>query len=389
MIIRANIILEDEVKLGFVSINDTKFTSIMDEYDGDDYIDLSDYYIAPAIIETHIHGSFGYRFDEDLPYESKVKMVEGFLKAITSRGIVRIVPVMKEFFLEVLDEIDDTDKCSVLGVHLEGPYLVRQGEKGTPVVPPDIDTEYVNSLLNRYGKFIKIMSFSPEMEHSDELLSVLKKYNVIPSIAHSNLKSKESRTWFDKGIFDVTHLCNVMTGIHHRDIGLLGAALLDERVRCEVICDDIHVSNDMLRIIFNLKTKDSLVMISDGSCYAGLPVGSYPSYMDKTKSIFVNDEGLIKEETGRLAGSGLSIFHGVANLYNNCGINLHDIFKMASLNPATKIGVSDRYGSIRVGKIADFIVFDKDFDLLATYKDGKVVYRKGDKVLFNKGVNLC
>lgn len=385
MILSGNLVLEDGVKKGFLTVDDGKFVTISDHEKGEEIVNLGDCYIAPAIIETHIHGSFGYRFDEDIPSNSKIKMVEGFLKAIPSKGIVRIVPVIKEFYLDSLNKVNDDNKASILGIHLEGPYLVRQGEKGTPVIPPAINLNYVEKLLKQYSSYVKIMSFSPEMDHSDDLLELLIKHSVIPSIAHSNIKCDDGRKWFDKGLLDITHLCNVMTGIHHRDIGLLGAALLDNRVRCELICDNIHVSNDMLKLIFGLKSKDKIVMISDGSCYAGLPSGRYPSYMDKTKMIIVNEQGLIQEETGRLAGSGLSILDAVSNLYHNCGLKLHDIFKMASLNPATKIGVNNKYGSICEGKIADFIILDKNLELLATYKEGKLVYKKGDVILMNNG----
>jgi N-acetylglucosamine-6-phosphate deacetylase len=271
----------------------------------------------------------------------------------------------------------------IIGINNEGPYGNRSGEKGKSRPTRPIDIQDVKNIIAASHGMIKVMSFAPELENADEMIQVLQEHNIQPAIGHSNINAEEAKAWFKKGITGLTHLGNAMTGIHHRDVGCLGASMLDENVWCELITDGKHLCNDMLTLIFKVKPNSRICLISDGAPIAGLPEGDYPSYMDPSMKVHIDKDGLILEETGRISGSGVGVIKGIKNIVENAGISLEEACRMASLNPALRYGSAAYKGSLAVGKDADFVVIDKDFNIIETVLEGRTVYKKGDKPEYN------
>ena len=154
-----------------------------------------------------------------------------------------------------------------------------------------------------------------------------------------------------------------MTGIHHRDFGCLGACLTDNRVWAELICDGLHVCNEMLDFVYKTKGRDNIMMISDCTGLSGLKPGLYQSPA-LGGVINVTQDGYVLDENGRLRGSSLPVIYGMANLVKNLSIPLSDVVKMAI----------KKKGNLIKGKYCDFIIVENEISLLKTYINGNLVY---------------
>jgi N-acetylglucosamine-6-phosphate deacetylase len=154
---------------------------------------------------------------------------------------------------------------------------------------------------------------------------------VVLSFAHSNCNYEEAMQAFANGLSVSTHTGNVMSGIHHRNMGGLGACLLNEKVYCEIICDGLHISPVMLELMFRVKERNHWFMISDSSEAAGAPEGTYQFGQLK---VIVDSHGFCKTDTGRLMGSTKSVLFGISVLADRLHIPLEEILRMSSLNAA-------------------------------------------------------
>ena len=174
------------------------------------------------------------------------------------------------------------------------------------------------------------------------------------------------------GASSVTHTYNAQRGLHHRDVGVLGTALLEEKLSCELICDLIHVSKPAVKILYNCKGKDNICLITDSMEAKYMPDGKY---MLGGQEVFVKDNAA-KLADGTLAGSTLKLNEGVRNFRNTLNLGFTEAIDCATINPARCLSVEDRKGSIEVGKDADLIVVDKDYNVYMTICRGNVIFSK-------------
>lgn len=354
-------------------------------------------YVIPGMFDTHIHGTQGYLPCNEDGSASR-ENIDGFLKGAASEGVTSIFPTLYGYMpqgkeavesVALLRQYAEAKECSgarIVGIHYEGPYLHRVGEQGAPVEPAKIDLDYVKKVIEAGGGWLKLMGLAPELPGAYELIDLLVNNGVTAAIAHSDCDSAAAFAAYDRGISVATHLCNVMVGVHHRNVGGLGAALVDNRVNTELICDGMHVCNDMLKIVLQAKPNDHIMIISDCTGYSGAPKGSYDSFWGEG-GVTIDEQGFVREPGGRIRGSSKSALYGVRNLVKNIGVPTEQALKMASLNPCRKYGIADR-GCLRPGNFADFVVIDDDFNVLYTFVDGKMVYdasTERDKI-FNKKI---
>lgn len=378
------IYFENGIRNGYLEIEEGRIIHFLPANEVvNSFEDYTGYRIIPGLIDTHIHGTRGYGLlDSDA--SDPENEVRGFLKGCAANGITGVFPTPSTAMCKVVAKVakEKSDGARILGIHSEGPYLNRTGENGVQTKPPTVDMKDVKQLYEDCDGFLKLMAIAPEIEGSQQVIDYLRDKGVILSFAHSNCNYEEAMQAFRYGLSVSTHTANVMSGIHHRNMGGLGACLLDPRIHCEVICDGMHISPVMLELMFRVKDLDHWMMVSDSSQMAGAPVGTYEFMKDF--EITVDQQGFCKSDTGRLMGSSKSVLYGVSVLTNQVNLPLEKVLRMASLNAAQFYGFGDRKGSIMEGKDADIVVIDDAFEVIASYVEGNKVFdSRTDKTIFN------
>ena len=385
MIIRSDkIYFEDGIRDGYLVIENGRISDFRESTETiADSIDYSGYRVIPGLIDTHIHGTHGYGLMAAADSDPEAA-VRGFLKGCAATGLTGVFPTPMPAMCAHIAKVaaEQPDGARILGIHSEGPYLNRVGENGIKTETPVVDMDLIKQIYKDCAGYLKLMAIAPEVEGSQQAIDYLRERGVVMSFAHSNCNYEEAMQAFENGLSVSTHTANVMSGIHHRNMGGLGACLLNANVYNEVICDGMHIAPVMLELMFRLKPADHWFMISDASETAGAPAGNY-RFMDF--KVIVDDQGFCKTDTGRLMGSTKSVLYGVSVLANQLHMPLEQILPMASLNAAKFYGFGDRKGSIALGKDADLVVIDEAYQAVATYLEGRQVYdARKEKDLFNE-----
>ena len=387
MIIHSNrIYLEDKCFSGYLEIEDRIIKRIYNE-DEDVVadIDYGNNRIIPGIFDTHNHGGFGYDFIR----KAKKEDIKGFLKGEASLGVVNILVTTSGLEnIKILSEevFKDQDGSRILGIHSEGPWGSRVGEKGVNTGYPSVDFEVAKQMVEDGKGHLLLVDVAPEVENALEVIQYFKSQGVNVGMYHTNANFEEANKGVDAGVSVATHLGNVMTGLHHRDVGTLGCGLLRDEVDCEMICDGLHISLPMIQIYLKVKDHNQLFMISDNVSYAGLPVGRYKGMADVGDRAFINvtEEGFVLSDTGRLSGSAMPVIYGIQNLVEKLGVPMEECCKFFCYNPIRKYSDPNKKGSLKEGKDADFVVISDDYQVIATYSEGRMIFdREKDKIESN------
>ncbi len=383
LIKNANIITPYEIKKGSsLVIENGKISNIFNgeiynEESYDKIIDGEGKYLSPGFIDLHNHGNFGHDAMEgtyeslDIMADFHVKKgVTSFLATTMTEEADKIKKAVKNIGEYVNDGENNRDvKAQVLGVYLEGPYFSMEKKGAQPpqyIKNPDL--EEIKNLIELSKNTIKIVALAPEIEGAKEAIKYLKEKGITISAGHTNGTFDEAKSGIDLGITQATHLYNGMRAYSHREPGVIGAVLTDERVACEMICDGIHLHVGAMDLAVKMKGKDGIILISDAMMATGLEDGKYEL---GGQDVYVK-EGAARLEDGTLAGSTLTLNKAVYNMVHMVNIPLEDAVRMASLNPARAIGVDNKKGSIEIGKDADLIIFDDDLNILKAMVKGKV-----------------
>ncbi|MCG0274939.1 MAG: N-acetylglucosamine-6-phosphate deacetylase [Thermosediminibacteraceae bacterium] len=369
-------VLEDH----WVLIQDGKIEEIkkgkIPEGNYDRVVDAQGNYLSPGFIDIHNHGSYGKDFMEATSdaLETIAKFhlkngVTGFLATVLTSPIEEMKKAIKAAADYMGVQRVDKGMAALLGIYVEGPYFSLEKKGAQPaeyIKRPDINE--LKELLAASGNGVKVVSLAPEVEGAEKAISFLREKGITVAMGHTNATYDEAKRGIDLGITLATHTFNGMRGFDHREPGASGAALTDDRVYCEVICDGIHLHPAVVDLIIRAKGRDKIVLVSDAMMAAGLPDGEYTLGGQK---VFVrNGEARLKD--GTLAGSTLTLDRAVRYLVKTLGVPVQDAVRMASLNPARLIGLSRKKGSIEVGKDADLVIFDGDLRIKSVVIGGKV-----------------
>jgi len=344
----------------------------------DDKIVFSEHvHIVPGFIDIHIHGVGG----ADVMDGSKdaIQTMQRLLpgEGTTSFLATTITQSNKEK-IQALESVKASMKenqvgAEILGVHLEGPFISGKRAGAQPIEHiKKANVVTFNNFQQASGGAIKLVTMAPEEDINGELVSTLKQQNVIASIGHSDATYEQLLQGIKWGMTHVTHLFNGMRGVHHRDIGVAGGALLHEELMTELIVDGIHVSPPMVKLTYKTKGKDNIILITDAMRAKGLQEGV--SSLGGQKVNVSKDRATL--EDGTLAGSILKMNDAVKNMIQFTECSFSDAIQMATLNPAKQLGIDDRKGSLNDGKDADFCVLTENFDVVQTYVMGQKVFDK-------------
>ena len=203
----------------------------------------------------------------------------------------------------------DPHEAQILGVHLEGPFLHPDKRGAHPqqhLLPLNLDT--LRLVLGDYTDIIKLVTLAPELDPSGETIKYLCDRQIIVSLGHSTANAEETRMAIAQGATMVTHAFNAMPSLHHRDVGLLGEAILSDRVWCGLIADGVHVSPEMIKLLYRMKKQ--IFLVSDALAPLGLPDGTYP-WDDRQITI---KNGTARLPDGTLSGTTLPLINAVNNL---------------------------------------------------------------------------
>src|SRR5690606_17851213 len=252
------------------------------------------------------------------------------------------------------------------GIHIEGPFINR-GKAGAQnpefVRPPDLaEVEALHAIVPA-----KILSLAPELPGALELIRACRSLGITCSAAHTAATAAEIFAACDEGLSHLTHYGNAMTPLHHREIGAVGAGLLDDRLMIELIADGIHLSPDMLRLVFKTIPIDRLMMITDSMAASWM--GDGETTLGGLDVVVENEVARLKEG-GALAGSALKANVGFRDLVEFTGLPLSELVKVSSWNQARSLGL-EGLGRIEAGYHADLALFDDDFTVLKTFVGGE------------------
>ncbi len=377
-----NAILPDEkAKNVSLLIKKNKIADISsknESFIADETLDLSNTTLFAGFIDIHNHGAVGV--DVNTANTENLREVSRFLagKGVTA-WLPTFVPDADEQYQTVIEAIDEVMETQVgepvaqiLGVHYEGVFA---NEKMCGALRPKFFKEFIKGdeveklRKLRAPNAIHLTTLAPEITGGIELIKELRRQNWIVSIGHTRANVETLNQAFDAGASQVTHLFNAMTGVHHRDLGVAGWALSNDKVICEIIADGIHVAPEMLKFAFRNKTADGLALVSDSVAPTGLGDDTFELWNEKISVV----GGKTQNERGSIAGSVITMLDAVKMMIS-LGIDEREVSRMASLTPAKTLGIEKDFGSIEIGKRADLVALDEQGNVILTIVGGKTFY---------------
>lgn len=382
MIIKqATIYTEDDTFVGDLFIKEGKIAGIYPKRTPNNFVDSEQIdgkglHLIPGFIDTHIHGTHGVDV-MDGTIEALDKMAKSLVAEGTTSFLATTITQSREKIdkaLRAAANYQMKDKrAELLGVHLEGPFLDLAKAGAQPVefiIKPDLELFHHWQKLSK-GK-IKTITMAPEHDPNGVFIQALRKIGVNVSAGHTNMNFLETKAAIQHGVNQLTHLCNAMNGIHHRDLGPVGVAFLTEDIMAEIIADGIHLDQNMLELIYQNIGSERLLLITDSMRAKGLEPGEYD--LGEQKVHVFQDRTVLSD--GTLAGSILSMIDAATRMMRVPGVCLRDVMNMASVNPARQLQVFDRKGSIAIGKDADLLLVDQDLQLQYTFCRGEIAFQK-------------
>lgn len=330
--------------------------------------DMSGYILIPGFIDIHIHGCGGGDASD-----ASIQSLDSITAELARHGVTSFCPTAMTLpadrLIDIVSVIKDykTKGAKPVGVHLEGPYIAmsKKGAQNGSFVREGSIEEFDN-LVAKSGNKIKLITIAPEAFDSDEFIKHASK-NCTVSIGHTSANEAQTKKAFELGITHATHLFNAMTPMTHREAGVAGTALDDERVMCELICDGGHICPTVLRNAFDILGEDRAIVISDSMRGAGLGEGEFEL---GGQQVFVKKDGKYAVlADGTIAASITNIHQEFKNLIN-FGIDFKTALKSCTINPAKAINEENNIGSIQVGKSADLVFLDNNLDIKEVYING-------------------
>ncbi|AEB76719.1 N-acetylglucosamine-6-phosphate deacetylase [Clostridium botulinum] len=374
------IFLENKInKNSCILIEDGLIKDIQDDIKCESSIDLRDYILIPGLIDIHSHGAMG--FDTmDASYEA----INEISKYLAKGGVTSFLPTTITAPMEKIENavknVADVMKkgvegAEILGTYLEGPYLTEEHNGAHPIeLMRELNIDELKNILKVSKNTIKVVTMAPEKKGAKESIRFLKSQGVKVSLGHTNATYEETMDAFESGASIGVHTFNGMRGIHHREPGVVGAIMKHQDAVGELIADTIHVNPVVMEILYKVKGLDGICLISDCMRAGGLSDGKY---MLGELEVTVRN-GIARTDSGSLAGSTLKLINGVKNIMNATSIQFNKALQMATRTPAKALGMYDDIGSIKVGKKANLVALDKNYNVKMTIVNGKIVFKNID-----------
>jgi len=339
----------------------------------------ANWHLIPGMIDIHIHGGYGCdvmdgeligleKISKNLPAEG----VTSFLATTMTMGKEKIEKALITA-ANYKNARNSSVASELLGVNLEGPFIAPK--KACAQEPKNILTPSIalfEHWQNLAKNSIKIVTLAPEIDGNLEMARYLTRHGVVVSFGHSDADYECGRAAIKAGYSHVTHLFNAMRNFHHREPNAVTAFLLDKNSSVEVIVDGIHLHPAILQLVFTLKGADNIVLISDAMRAKGIRDGIYEFGGHQVTA----KDGQVRLADGALAGSILQLDAAVRNMLNYTSCSFAEVLKMVTSNPAKKIGVFERKGSIALNKDADLVILNEKYKVMLTLCKGRIAYER-------------
>jgi N-acetylglucosamine-6-phosphate deacetylase len=335
--------------------------------------DFPDMIVAPGFIDIHVHGNAGHDVME--PDSARLLAMQlAMAKSGVTSYLATTVTAPEDRLLRALEHLGKAARAlqnngagaQMLGIHLEGPFI---SHAKCGVHPPQFLQPPSIELFQRFWEgsagTIKMMTIAPELPGARETIQHAKSVGVYSSVGHSNATYKETAEAIAGGADHATHTFNAMRALDHREPGILGAALTDDRLTADIIADGVHVDPSVVKLFLAAKGEERAILITDGISATGMGDGRY-----KLGGLEVEVKGQRCEYQGRLAGSVLTLDRAVRNVMGFAGWTLQQSVRLATSNPARLLGISAHKGTVAAGHDADLVVLTPEGKIVQTFISG-------------------
>jgi N-acetylglucosamine-6-phosphate deacetylase len=339
-------------------------------------IDAGGDLLLPGFIDLHVHGAMGYEL-----MDASLDGLREMKRFYARHGVTGVLPTSWTASPEALHKVletagaamkdPDPDGAAVLGIHMEGPFLnqARCGAQDARFIRPALHQEALPYLETG---IVRLITLAPEIEGNTWLIAECQRRGVTVSAGHTSAGYDLLQEAAQRGVRQVTHCFNAMDGLNHRSPGTVGAAMSIPEISCELIADNVHIHPAVQKILIDVKTPAGVILVTDGLRGAGLPEDDY----DIGGRIVSFKNGAARLQDGTLAGSILTLDRALKNVAANTGRPVEELWPMTSLNAARAIGLSAHKGSLEIGKDADLVMLDADFQVRLTVVEGSVAYQR-------------
>jgi N-acetylglucosamine-6-phosphate deacetylase len=373
---------------GSVRVDGKRIVAVLDDVapprdasPGDDIIDLAGRRLIPGFVDLHFHGARGLDvmeadaagLDAIRLYQAQHGTTSFLATTITSR-MDNLLAAVERISSHASTATRDGAMPGVVGariagVHVEGPYI-NPKQKGCHRIEwmKEPDVADLEALSARAAGAKLRFTVAPELRGAPAFIEAATGAGSTVSLGHSDATAAQARSGLAAGAAAFTHLFNAMTGLHHREPGMVGAALASPAY-VELICDGVHVQPEVVDLVYRCKRRDQILLVTDAMHAAGL---GDDEYSFGGYRVVVKD-GIARNEEGRLASSTITMLDAVRNMMRFTAATLEDVLPMATLNPARAIGLEGDIGSIRAGAAADLVVLGADLSIHAVLCGGEWV----------------
>lgn len=325
-------------------------------------IDATGYRVIPGFIDLHLHcdppqaGREAQHHLEEISLNHARYGTTRFLATFCTSSLEKF----KSYAALLKSATSLWRGAQPLGCHLEGPFLNPKRAGAQPKINMQVPSlKVLKILLAAFGKRLRMMTLAPELRGIEKIIKELKAKKIRIAMGHTDATYQEAREGINAGVRYGTHLFNQMRELHHRELGVVGAVLFDDRAFAELIVDGVHVNPLMIKLVFQVKNLEKIVLATD--CFVPLKEDG--------------GRALPRLPDGTLLGSTLSLRRAIINLVEFAHVNWAHAIRAATFNPACALGIEREYGTLEPGKCADVVLVDKKFNVKTTIVGGRIVYR--------------
>lgn len=345
---------------------DEKILEIGTSTDAEKIIDAENFFVAPGFINIHIHGCGGFDTMDATP-----EALGEMCKFLPSTGVTSFLPTtMTMEISEIKNALKNIRAhkniygAKILGANLEGPFISEkfhgaQDKKNILRADFEIFADFLD--------VIKIITIAPEELDDFDFIDKCREKNIVVSIGHSATDYETALNAIQRGANHITHLFNAQTGLHHRKPGIVGAAF-DSNATVELIADNVHTSPTAQRVVWKVKPREEIILITDSFRACG--VGDGESELGGQKVFVKNNLATLAD--GTIAASVAKLNEVARNFSENTSATIAETVELVTKNPARRLNLYDKIGSLEVGKSADFVIFDENFNVKKTFVNGEI-----------------